>query len=175
VPRYEGFIRDHAPITEFHRPDHKRIMLLDNNILASPRFRENWRYILEQGLGVCVSQGFDARLVTEEVAGMIADARCYDIKFRNQAVYTAWDNPADEGAVLRGIRLLLEAGIPGPKIIVYVLVGYNTSLEQDLYRFRRLLELGVRPFAMPYNGSHHPLTRWGQRPLIYTRIPFEEY
>lgn len=176
VPKMEGMMRDHAPIQEFHRPDHRKIMLLDNNILASPRWLFNWNYVLDQGLEVCVTQGFDARLVTEANAGLIAQAKCFDTKFKHRAVYTAWDNPADGPSILRGIQRLLDAGIRGPELIVYLLVGYDTTLDQDRVRFARLLELDVRPFVMPYNGRRgHPMVRWGQRPAIYMKIPFEDY
>ena len=176
VPKLEGGIRDHASIQEFHHPDHKKIMLLDNNFLASPKWRENWRLVLEQGLKMCMTQGFDARLITEESAELIADARSYDTKFQDHRVYTAWDDPTDKEPILRGIQRLLDAGVRGPSIIVYMLIGFNTTLEQDLYRFDTLVGMGTRPFVMPFNGRRdHPMVRWGQRPAIYMRIPFGEY
>jgi hypothetical protein len=65
--------------------------------------------------------------------------------------------------------------VRGADIVVYVLVGYDTTLEEDLRRFERLRELGVRPFAMPYDGGDHPMRRWGQRPKIYMSVPLREY
>jgi hypothetical protein len=151
-------------------------MLLDNNVLASPKFHENWSYVLKHYLKVCVTQGFDARLITEEFAELIAEAHCYDLKFVHRAVYTAWDNPRDREPVLTGIMRLLTAGVHPHSIIVYMLVSYNTSLEEDLSRFKALRELHVMPFLMPYNcNRNHPMLRYGQRPSIYTRMSFEKY
>jgi hypothetical protein len=177
VWKLEGGIHENAPISEFHDLDHSKIMLLDNNILASPRWIENWNYILSNGLDVCMTQGFDARLITEDSANMIADARCFDTKFNNRAVYTAWDNIVDEKEVLRGIDLLIAAGIRRASIIVYMLVNFfPATLEQDIYRFKTLVARGVRPFVMPYNGNRaHPLVRYGQRPAIYMRMTPEKY
>lgn len=173
--KIEGPIRDHAPIQEFHNPDHKEVILLDNNFIMSPRWRENWNYILDHGLKVCIIQGLDARLIDKETAALMAAAKHYNWTFRWKQIYTAWDQLEDEEEVLRGIQNLIDAGILRRYIMVYMLVKYKTILEQDLYRFKKLRELGVLPFVMPYNNQPHPLKRWGQRPALYKSVPFEEY
>ena len=177
VWRLEGPIRDHAPITEFLLPNHKKVLLLDNNFIMSPRWRENLQVIIDRKLKASICQGFDARLITREIAITIGENqhRFYDENFSNYAIYTAWDRLQDEEQVLRGIQLLLDAGINARYIRPFVLVGYNTTLEEDLYRFNKLRDMGVYPFVMPYNGRGHPLKRWGQRPALYKRVPFIEY
>jgi len=43
--------------------------------------------------------------------------------------------------------------IPTYKIMCYVLIGFNTTEEEDLYRIHRLRELKIDPFVMPYNKN----------------------
>jgi len=177
VWRNEGPIRDHAPITEFLRPGHRKVILLDNNFLMSPRWRENFQFLIDSGLKASICQGFDARLITREIASLISQNQhtFYDENFSNHAIYTAWDRIGDETQVLQGIQFLLGSGVIPRYVRPFVLVGYNTTLEEDLYRFNKLRDLGVYPFIMPYDGRKHPLKRWGQRPALYKSFPFIEY
>lgn len=175
VWRKEGYIRNHAPIEEALHPDHDKIMLLDPNFFASPRWRENLQFIIDKDLKVCISQGLDARLVTEEMAEMLAMCKFRSTKFDNTLLYTAWDRLEDEEDVIRGIKRLISAGIRPNYIMVYMLVGFNTTVGQDLYRFKELRKLGVLPFVMPYNNCDHPLKRWGQRPAAYKSCDILEY
>lgn len=55
------------------------------------------------------------------------------------------------------------------KVKGYVLVGFNSTKEQDLFRLRTLKELGITPFVLPfrdYNNKREPsqyekdLARW---------------
>jgi len=50
VPKKEGYIREHSPFREFVHPDHNKILLLDNNFLASPRCVSKLRYLIAQKL-----------------------------------------------------------------------------------------------------------------------------
>lgn len=175
VFKLEGPIREHARIEEFLHPNHKKLLLLDNNILMSPRWKEKLTFLVEKSLKVSICQGFDARLISKEAASLIAELRCFDWHFKYPSYYVAWDRIRDEASVLSGIQNLLDAGIKARYIRPYVLVGFNTNLEEDLYRFNKLRELGVYPFVMSYNNRAHPLKRWGQRPVLYKSVPFLEY
>jgi len=175
VWRYEGYIREHAPIDEFWHPAHNKIILFDNNFLGLPSYKDKLIFIRDYGLKLCLTQGYDARLITEEAASLIADIPHYNWKFTDKAIYTAWDRLQDEASVLKGIQNLINAGIKPRSIIPYILVGYNTSLEEDLYRFNKLRELGVYPFVMPYNNKPHPMRKWGQRPALFKSISFNKW
>lgn len=174
--KIEGAFREHAPIEEFWDPSHDKIVFLDNIFNASELMEEKLMFCREHGLKVSITQGIDARLVNRGQAQILAEHwPYYNWKFDDTVLYTAWDRLEDERGVLRGIRNLIGAGIPARRIRPYELIGYNTSLEQDLYRFNKLRELGVYPFVMPYDNKPHPMKRWGQRPALYKTMPFEEW
>ena len=61
VPKKEGEIRDNAPITEFLA--HDKVMLLDNNFLASPRCKNNLDFLIINDLKVNFNQGLDLSLI----------------------------------------------------------------------------------------------------------------
>lgn len=178
VPKKEGQIRDHAPITEFLDPSHKRLMLLDNNFLASPRWRENLEFIEDSGLKVNFNQGLDIRRITEENAGMLADVDFSNQNWTGRYLIFAWDFPHIEKAVMDGIETLDRAGIHARSLMFYVLAGYNTTFAQDYYRFAVLDALGVDPFIMDYNKMGGPLVkkfaRFVNKRLYRTRT-FDEY
>ena len=50
--------------------------------------------------------------------------------------------------------MLNEAGIPPSHVMVYMLIGYKAdeTMEQVIYRYRRLKEAGCKPFPMVYNN-----------------------
>lgn len=175
VWRIEGDIREHSPIEEFWDPSLKKMMLLDNNILGFPSYKQKLEFIRDQGLKLCVTQGYDARLIDGGVANLIASIPHYNWRFDDRAVYTAWDRLEDEERVIEGIQHLIDAGVKPRKVIPYLIVGFNTTLDQDLYRFEKLREMGVYPFVMPYNNKPHPMKRWGNRPALYKRMSFEEW
>jgi len=176
IPEKEGGIRDHAPITEFLHPDHDKVILLDNNFLASPQWRENLQFLIDKRLKVSFCQGLDIRLVDEEKAGMLNKVKYYSSRFTYRCLYFAFDTPSIEEDVRRGVRLLKAAGIKSYHLRFYMLV---TSFEEDVRRFQILKELGAEPFIMKFNGmASKPLlnrfTYWVNR-LYYKSCDFWDF
>ncbi len=178
VPEKEGTIRDNAPITEFLHGNHDRVMLLDNNFQASPKWRENLQYLIDHKIKVNFNQGLDARLVTEEFASMLAASRCYDGKFKTKGAHLAFDNPRLEKPLLRALELFDNAGMAPKRFIVYVLVGFDTSYKEDLKRIDTIAEAGAVPYIMRYNQTKDPylkhLVRYINR-KYYQFVKREDY
>ena len=174
VPDKEGFIKDNAPISEFLHPDHKKVILLDNNFQASPRWRENIDFIVEHNLKVNFNQGLDIRLLDKEFAEALTSIKSYSWTFKRKGLHFAFDDLRYEKQVWVGIDLLERVGIDLKDVLFYVLIGFNTTEEEDLYRINSLYERGVHPYVMPYNQHKSKLTRWVNR-LYYQFIPWSEY
>ena len=147
VPIKEGRLRVVGDIYDFWNGQRK-IVLLDNNLTAAPmeHFRLILNQIIENNLQPDFSQGLDIRLLNEEQAYLLSKIRIG----RNGHIHFAWDNINDEEAVRKGIALLAKY-MPLRRIMFYVLIGYNSTPEEDLYRVETLRGLGVGPFVMPYN------------------------
>ena len=91
----------------------------------------------------------------------------------------AWDNLNDETAVMKGIELLINAGFTKASHVLsfYVLAGYNTTFEQDVYRAQTLKDNGVQAFVMPFKRTREirDLARWANRPELFWSTSFSEY
>lgn len=178
VPEKEGMIRDNAPISEFLHPDHKKVILLDNNFQASPRWKENIVFLVERDLKVNFNQGLDIRLVNEEFARRLADTNYYNWTFKHRGLHFAFDSMGVEKAVVQGIDVLTNAGIRASHLMFYVLVGYDTTFDEDLYRVNILRDLGVKPYIQLYNQTKdrelRRLARWINR-KYYEFLPFEGF
>jgi len=179
VWRFEGSIEEWSPLEEFVR--HRKVILLDNNFLQSPRWKEKLLKLIAWRCKVCFSQGLDIKLVNDKVAQLLSKLSFWNHNFTRRQLYFAWDNLKEEKWIRRGIETLKAHGVSQP--MFYVLCGYNTTLEDDLYRVERLLDWGCDPYLMLYNRweIRHPpelrrLARYINR-RIYKRykIGFEDY
>lgn len=144
VPVKEGMIMPWARIYEFWDRQRKKILLLDNNLLAADSWRETMEDLISEDLEVDFYQGLDIRLVNEEKADYLARLRTRQLRF-------AFDDIAQEKAVRRGIKFLLDRGIRSRKLSFYVLVGFgsdNTALD----RMKLLHSYNVDVYPMVYKG-----------------------
>lgn len=175
VPQKEGTIKIVKHPSVFHDDRFDTCMIMDNNLFGAGR---DWTlqvlgWFRDQGIKM-LEHGFDARLLTEEYAGILADIKC------PRGFRFAWDTMKDEPAVMRAIGLLKDAGHNLKRnISFYVLVGFpgNTIFEQDLYRCNKLRELGVNSYVMRYSQSLklNALARWANHRDVYWKTPFEKY
>lgn len=179
VHEKEGNIRHHRYVWEIMEKDHKKVILLDNNFLASPHWVENISYINQNKIMVNFNQGLDLQYVTKGIARTLKNTRYYNWHFNRKQLHFAWDLMENERYVRRGLEFLIDEGITKSDIMVYVLIGFNTSFEDDYYRYKILWEeYGIYPFIMIYNNQGTPLNhhfaRWVNR-RIHKSCPFEMY
>jgi len=180
VPEKEGMIRNNVHITEFLHPDHKKVILLDNNFLASPKWESNLNFIIANKIKVNFNQGLDFRTLTPKSARLLGQTKTTTWHFNTKRLSFAFDNMKIESKLRKGIELLSDYGLKSCYIHIYVLVGYNTTIEEDLYRVEVIKELGAHPYIMRYNQTKGEydilmhLSRWVNR-RIYRNTPFEKY
>ena len=134
----------HNSIWDFHDSKFKEICLLNNNTFSDPKWKETFEEIWDANLKVRDENGYDLRLIDEEKADALRKT-----KFDGRIHY-AWDLMEDESKILHGLKL-------APKGTVYVLVGFNTSEDEDLYRCQKIHEMGFDPYIMPFNGGNKKL------------------
>lgn len=160
----------HYSIWTFHDQRFKKIGLLNNNTFADLQWRDTFREIWDANLTFIDLSGFDLRLMTEESADYIAKTKIQG------KIHIAWDFIEHEHEILRGISYLLSADISPHKIFCYVLMGFNTTEEEDLYRLRKLREFNILAYAMPYNGDKSKFPKkfiWAiNRPLLNRKLDF---
>ena len=172
VPMKEGRFRRAQHIREWHDDRFDSVICLDNNVYADKTwFFENTEFVLEQGLRYNAIQGMDIRILDEEIAGRLAD-----LKWSGR-LHFAFDRLSDEPAVRQGIQTLQGAGInTRHDVRFYVLVGFDSSPEEDYRRCEILREIGAGAFIMQYQRT--PWTRSLarlNRPQIYWSCDLSDF
>jgi hypothetical protein len=126
---------------------------------------------------VDINQGIDCRLLNEQNIAAINQLKMRDIHF-------AWDYMKETKAVMRGLELYAEHAtrkLHGAYGMVYVLVNFDTTMEENLYRVYTLRDMGYDPYIMIYNKPKAPreirlLQRWVNNKLIFKSVErFEDY
>lgn len=164
VHEKEGSIRPCPALNK--NPEGKWIEILDNNFFANPLWKEAIEILGAYNQPVNF-HGIDARILTEEHAKALLS-----LKHKKQ-IHMAWDSPENNIDWKKIIKW-----IPAYQIMVYVLVGYWSTIEEDLYRVMQLKELGIDPFVMPYDKSNpyeQDFARWVNHKAIFKTIPWEIY
>lgn len=179
VPKKEGKIREHAEIEEFLNLKSNIIVLLDNNFLALPSHIKKLQLFIDKGWIMDFNQGLDARLVNKENANLLAKIK------HKETIRFAWDSIKDESEIIRGLKIVIKAGIKPRNITVYILIGFDTTFEDDLYRVQRLRgikdEQGpIKAYVMNYNNKlksrkYKDFMRWVNNPWIYKSCEWKEY
>ena len=167
VPAKEGKARATNTVYDIWRgPGHaKHLHLLDNDFFGQPR--ESWlariAEIREGGFKVCFSQGINIRMVDREVAQALASIEYREDSFRRRRLATAWDNLKNEHQFFAGVHELSAAGIPPTHLMAYMLVGFDKheTWERLFYRFRKMTELGIKPYPMIYGEKKRGLPDGG--------------
>lgn len=172
VPKKEGYIRAVGDIYNFWRGQ-ERLKLLDNNLNAMPeQFELVVNQMIKERIKVDFSQGLDIRRITPEQAKQLSKVRLW------KSIHFAWDDINIESEVRRGISILTENCVAAYKLMFYVLIGFNSTPEEDLHRVETLRSLGVDTFAMPYDKSdryQRDFSRWCNHKAIFKSVPWDKY
>ena len=162
-----------ADLSEFWRGQDK-ITLLDPNILACKDRMQLLDQLIESRAVVNFSQGLDIRLATNDVVDKLN-------RMRIKRLHFAWDNPKED--LTKYFQRFTEAYDRKSESgkVVYTLVNYDSTMDENLYRIYTLRDLGYDPYVMVYDKPNAPrdikrLQRWVNNRWIFRRVKrFEEY
>lgn len=155
-----------------------RLMLLDNDFFGGPDWDANLLRIIELKLKVCFVQGLNIRIITEEQAALLAQCNYTNSKFNQKYLTFAWDRFFDKRLVMKGIEICNRAGIPCQHMQFFILIGFDSTPEQDYDRVMTLAKMGCMPYVMPYNRSdpyQKAFTRWVNHRATFKSCSWEEY
>ena len=119
-------------------------------------------------------------MMTEEKAHMLCRCKIDQIHF-------AWDRYEDKDIVVPKFKMFREIWEQYRKWnehgkIVYTLVNFDTTKEQDLERIYTLRDLGYWAYVMVYDKAHNidqfykDLQRWVNNRILFAACPrFEDY
>lgn len=168
----EGFIHPVEPVEL--NPNGQWIEVLDNNFFANPEWRSAVAYLKSTGQPVKL-HGVDIRIMDEEQAYALKSMKMY------RQPHIAWDLPQID---LTPQLTDLAKYVRPTTITCYVLIGFNSTIEQDLFRLRTLKSMGYSPFVQPYRDFtnnrrmrwyENDLARWANNRFFFKSCDFEDF
>ena len=147
VPGKEGKIRANADIDEF-LAGRRKVVLLDNNILAHPHGVAQLKKCADRGLHVDCNQGMDARLVTDEIAEVLAG-----VKWIRGRIRFAADTTPMIRVVKQAIDRVRAAGYTSEFFIYALLAG---DMDECVNRILELKNYDPKIYihAQPYRDFY---------------------
>lgn len=152
----------------------KWVVYMDNNALA---LLEHFEYVsnqaIREGVAVDYNQGLDIRLLSRHVISILNNLKL------KSGLRFAFDHPALEPIIRRKVALLRQY-YKRKYIFFYVLVGFNTTFEEDLHRCNVLRELECRPYIMrhentPKEKRYVRLAEWCNQFWTFAKYDFEAF
>lgn len=168
----EGTIRPVQPMQ--WNENAKWIEVLDNNFFANPQWPAAIEDLRKQNMPVKF-HGVDIRIMDERQAAALNSLKLHS------GVHIAWDLPNID--LTKQLRAMIRH-IKPYRIMCYVLIGYNSTIEQDLFRLNTLKRLGIMPFVQPYRDYENSRTptmyekdvaRWANREWLFKAVDFADY
>ena len=166
VRKKEGYIYSVDPTNI--NPRGTVIEIMDNNFFANPEWKNSEKYLDKWQQSINFSSGIDVRIFEPEQALFIN-------KYKIKRVHTAWDDPKID--LIPKFKELIKH-IKPYKITAYVLIGFDSTPEEDLMRVTKLWELKIDSFVMPYNKKdkyQKRFARWVNHKAIFKTVKWEEY
>ncbi len=153
VPKKEGRIRQVADLDMLLQGSHrKKLILLDDNLLAHPKAAALLEEMVRRGLSVNFNQTLDLRRLTAEHADVLRRLRCSNLAFHRRVYHFSLNDCRNLEALRRRYDLLRVAAADNVEFVC--MYGYNTSLAEDLERLRFLRSL---PRAYVFMQRYQPI------------------
>lgn len=178
VPAKEGNITPYMDIEEIAVNGRKNVILMDNNILASDHGLRQIEKIVDMGVRVDFNQGLDARLVTDDIAILLAK-----VKWINRIRFGC-DTPGQVAECERATDLIDKHGYKGEYFFYCILLDdFKESFERVNYWKNK----GKRyfPHAQPYRDLNNPrqilpqwqkdLAYWADKKWIFRSCEFKDF
>jgi radical SAM superfamily enzyme YgiQ (UPF0313 family) len=173
VYRKEGLPRVVGDLLDLWDGKSEEVTIMDNNILCLPdHFETIAKQAIERKLIVDFNQGLDIRLLDKDTVKLLDKLRHKsDIRF-------AWDNMSDEAEVVRGIKLMRK--YTKKRCMFYVLVGFNTTIKEDLYRLNKIKKMKQRAYVMRYrttkgSGIYADIASWANMQRYFMKMSFKRF
>lgn len=143
VPKKEGDVRPYMDVDEIAIEGRTNLVLMDNNILASDYGLQQIEKIIERGYKVDFNQAMDARLVTPEIAKLLAKVKWI------KRIRFGCDTPGQIEHCEKAISLIDAAGYKGEYFFYCMLHG---SFDECFSRVDHWHKRGKRylPHCQPY-------------------------
>ena len=160
VPVKEGITHQVSNLDELLQSDRNKLILLDDNILSHSRAGEILEDMARRNLQVNFNQTLDIRLLDKEKSRLLRRIRCSNSKFTRLVYHFSLNDTSNLDQVQRKYRQL---GFTTKDNVEFIcMYGYNTTLAEDVERFRFLRSL---PGAYVFVQRYQPI-QGGPAPIV---------
>lgn len=178
VPIKEGDIRPYRDVEEIAINGRTNLILMDNNIIACEYGLEQIEKIVKNKYRVDFNQALDARLVTEDIAKLLAQ-----VKWLNQIRFGC-DTPKQINECEKSMALIDKYRGKPKQYLLYTMIGSDINEAYTRLSYFRNNKR-VRIVAQPYRDFNNPLqvipqwqkdlARWAMRREIYAVCDFKDF
>lgn len=177
VPLKEGAVKPYMDIEEISMGGVKNnLILMDNNILATDYGLSQIEQIVAKGYRVDFNQGLDARLITDDIAKLLAKVRW------NPYIRLACDKFGQVEHILKAHDMLAKYGF-NKRIFCYFLID---DWDDAMKRLSVMKPFEwFHPFGQPRRDFNNPnqiipqwqkdLAKWMDKKMLYKTTPLAEF
>lgn len=178
VPQKEGKMTPYMDIEEVAVNGRKNIILMDNNVLASDYGLQQIEKIVRLGLRVDFNQGLDARLVTDDIAKLLAKVKWI------KRIRFGCDTPGQIAECERATALIDKYNYKGEYFFYCILLN---DFKEAFTRVNHWRMKGGRflPHCQPYRDLNNPhqiipqwqkdLAGWTNKKWVFRSCEFKEF
>lgn len=190
VPRKEGIIRPYMDIDEIAIEGRRKVVLMDNNILAAGDYaKAQLQKIIDRGYRVDFNQALDARLVTDEFARLLAKVKWLD---KNRIRFGCDTHKQIEDCE-RAMAMINQYGFTGEYFLYTML---NDDMQECYDRinhwWKRMRDVRAKhqgrqvyAYAQPYRDPDNPrrpiplwqkdMAQWVNKKAHFVAHSFEDF
>jgi hypothetical protein len=127
----------------------RKLILLDDNILAHPKAVDLLEEIATRHIQVNFTQTLDFRMLDRRKAALLRQIKCSNLRFTRSVYHFSLNNNKGIKQLARKYKMLQFT--PQDNVEFICMYGYNTTLAEDVSRFRFLRSLpGAYVFVQRY-------------------------
>ena len=177
VPRKEGSARPYMDVEEIAVDGRTNLILMDNNVLAIDYGLEQIEKIIRKGYRVDFNQALDARLITPDIAKMLAQVKWLT------PIRLGCDTPKQVEDCERAMKMIDSYRKTPMQYLLYTMLGIDiTEAYSRLSHWRenKRVRLVAQPYRDPDSINTPPqwqldMARWAMRRELYAQCDFKEF
>jgi hypothetical protein len=178
VPQKEGKLSPYMDVEEIAIDGRKNLILMDNNILASEYGLQQIEKIVRLGVRIDFNQGLDARLVTDDIARLLAKVKWM------KRIRFGCDTPGQIAECERATALIDKYGYKGEYLFYCILLD---DFKESFNRVNHWKKKGGRflPHCQPYRNLDNPrqvipqwqkdLAFWADKKWVFRSCEFKDF
>jgi hypothetical protein len=153
VPQKEGAVRQVSDLDALLDSGRRgELILLDDNILSHGKAGMLLEQMANRNLKVNFNQTLDLRLVDRQTARLLNRIDCSNVAFTRRVIHFSLNDTSDLDRIRRCYSYF--GFTPADNVEFICMYGFNTTLAEDLERFRFLRSL---PGAYVFVQEYHPI------------------